>query len=115
MGAGGTGDTAGAAERSPEHSGIADAGLCRGPAGPGHLFNRVLQATCDPVLGEAARLWTERTLAMRQSGDGVAGCLAQDRSGPGDDDRASDLGFLTGAAGGALPWLSWALMHRLDF
>jgi len=95
-----------AAERPPEQSGIVDAGLCHGAAGLGHLFNRMFQATGEPVLGEAARFWLERTLAMRQPGEGVAGYLAWAPLEPGDVKWAADPGLLTGAAGVALALLA---------
>jgi lantibiotic modifying enzyme len=98
----------GAAERPPDQSGIVDAGLCHGAAGLGHLFNRMFQATGEPALGGAARFWLERTLAMRQPGEGVGGYLAWAPDEPGDVKWAADPGFLTGAAGIALALLAAA-------
>jgi lantibiotic modifying enzyme len=96
------------AERPPEQSGIVDAGLCHGASGLGHLFNRMFQATGEPALGQVARFWLERTLAMRQPGKGVGGYLAWTPLEPGDDRWDADPGFLTGAAGIALALLAAA-------
>ena len=82
-----------AARRSLASSGVVDAGLCHGAAGLGHTFNRIYHATGDPTLGDAARRWFRRALALRQPGQGVAGW-------------ASDPGLLTGAAGVGLALLA---------
>lgn len=87
-----------AAERPPESAKLVDAGLCHGAAGLGHLFNRLFQATKDPLLADAARDWFGRTLAMRRPGEGLAGYLAYDGT-PGDVGWRPEKGFLTGAAG----------------
>jgi lantibiotic modifying enzyme len=52
---------------------ISDAELCHGAAGMGHLFNRLYQATGEERLGEAARYWLSRAMAMHASGAGVGG------------------------------------------
>lgn len=87
-----------AAQRLPETAKVVDAGLCHGAAGLGHLFNRLFQATKDPLLADAARAWFCRTLAMRRPGEGLAGYLAYDGT-PGDFGWRPERGFLTGAAG----------------
>jgi hypothetical protein len=95
-----------AARRPRAESGVVDAGLCHGAAGLGHLFNRMFQATREPSLGEAARLWFEQVLAMRRPGRGIGGYEA--RKG-GDGIRwVADPGLLTGATGIALALLAAA-------
>jgi hypothetical protein len=97
-----------AARRSPEETGVADAGLCHGAAGLGHLFNRLFQATGEPVLAEAARFWFDRTLALREPGQGIGGYRAW---APGDNGArtwVAEPGLLTGAAGVALALLAAA-------
>ncbi len=64
-----------AATRPMEDSYIIDAGLCHGAAGLAHLFNRMYQASGDPVLAEAARAWFRYAVDMRQPGAGIAGYL----------------------------------------
>jgi lantibiotic modifying enzyme len=98
----------GAAERAPEQAGIVDAGLCHGAAGLGHLFNRMYQATGEAALGEAAHFWLQRTLAMRQPGEGVGGYLAWEPREAGEVRWVADPGLLTGAAGVALALLAAA-------
>jgi len=58
------------AARPVETSGVRDAGICHGAAGVAHIFNRMYQATGDEVLGDAARGWIERLLAMADPMDG---------------------------------------------
>lgn len=88
-----------AARRPPAQSGVVDAGLCHGAAGLGHLFNRMYQASGDPVLGEAARYWLEYTLELRRPSQGIAGYFAWSAK---DSAWQADPGLLTGAAGVAL-------------
>jgi hypothetical protein len=95
-----------AAERPSDQSGIQDAGLCHGGAGLGHLFNRMSQATGEPELAQAARVWFEQALAMRRPGRGIGGYEVWE---PGDDGEwtwTTDPGLLTGAAGIALALLA---------
>jgi lantibiotic modifying enzyme len=89
------------AERSHEHWGIKDGGLCHGAAGVGHIFNRLFQASGEPWLKEVAQSWFKRTLEMRRWDDGVAGFSALEA-----DARVAREGFLTGAAGIALALLA---------
>jgi lantibiotic modifying enzyme len=98
----------GAAARSPEEKSIVDAGLCHGSAGLLHLFNRLYQATGEPGLAEAARFWFERTLELRQPGEGVAGFRAWNADGHGTMGWRADPAFLTGAAGVGLALLAAA-------
>ena len=49
--------------------GARDAGICHGAFGVAHLFARLHHATRDAVLGEAARRWLDRGLALEPPGD----------------------------------------------
>jgi hypothetical protein len=96
------------ARRPPETSGVVDAGFCHGAAGNAHLFNRIFQATGDPLFADAARHWLERTLEMKRPGEGTAGWVSWD---PGDVTRGgwqADPSFLGGAAGIGLALLAAA-------
>jgi len=87
------------ARRSIDSAGVHDAGLCHGAAGLGHVFNRLYQATHEPLLLEAARTWFARALELRRPDQGIAGFRTW---GPGDDGEMTwlvDPTFLTGAAG----------------
>ncbi len=97
------------ARRPAERCGVADAGLCHGAAGLAHLCNRFFQASGDERFREAARGWFERTLAMRRSGEGIAGFTALQPREPGVDDtlvHQAAPGFLEGAVGVALALLA---------
>ena len=95
-----------AAARAPDSAGVVDAGLCHGAAGLAHIYNRMFQATGDPLFKESARFWFERTLAMRRPGEGIAGFSAFRPDEDGKENWAADPGLLTGAAGIALALLS---------
>jgi hypothetical protein len=82
---------------------VPDAGLCHGAAGIGHLFNRLYQATDEPALGEAARMWLRRAVAMREPGHGIGGYRTFLRGS-----RYSDPGFRVGSSGIALALLAAA-------
>jgi hypothetical protein len=92
-----------AAARSPEGSGIEDAGLCHGAAGLGHLLHRLYRATGEPALAAAAARWLEQALEMREPGLGVGGYRAWEPSLGGWHD---DAGLLVGAAGVGLALLA---------
>ena len=64
------------------------------------------QATGEVALGEAARLWFGRTLAMREPGRGIAGYTAWYGDAEGTDSWGAEPGLLTGAAGIALALLA---------
>jgi lantibiotic modifying enzyme len=96
----------GVATRPPDEAGVMDAGLCHGAAGLGHVLNRIYQATGDETLGEAARFWFERTLAMRRPGEGVGGFLALAAKEDGTRYWNDEAGILTGASGIALTLLA---------
>jgi lantibiotic modifying enzyme len=92
-----------AARRPFEQSGVFDAGLCHGAAGNAHIFNRLYQATREPLFLDAARHWFERTLAYRRPGEGVGGFFAWR---PTDSRWEAEPGWLEGAAGIGLALLS---------
>ncbi|MFL6194203.1 MAG: lanthionine synthetase C family protein [Thermoanaerobaculia bacterium] len=94
-----------AAERPESTALVRDAGLCHGAAGLGHLFNRIYQSTGDERVGEAARFWFERTLALRQEGQDVAGYAAWELN-EGKGAWRPDSGFLEGATGVGLALLA---------
>jgi lantibiotic modifying enzyme len=95
-----------AATRPAEQAGVVDAGLCHGAAGLGHLFNRLYQATGEPLLGESARFWFERALAMHRPGHGIGGYEAWRAGDDGELTWVADTGLLTGAVGIALALLA---------
>jgi lantibiotic biosynthesis protein len=93
-----------AAARDPDAGGVVDGGLCHGAAGLAHLYNRLHQATGDPLFKAAALAWIERLMAQRRPGQGIAGWQAWRPIGEvtGPDPElgwVDDRGFLTGAAG----------------
>ena len=94
-----------AAERPPDTAGAADAGLCHGTAGLGHIFNRMFQATGAVWLKKAAVFWFERTLEMRHPTLGIGGFSALDVVN-GERRWVDDPGLLSGAAGIALALLA---------
>lgn len=65
-----------AAKRPREDAGVVDAGLCHGSAGLGHIYNRLYQASREPLFKQAALSWFEHALDMRRPGEGVAGYCA---------------------------------------
>jgi len=90
-----------AADRPFGQSGVKDCGLCHGAAGVAHLFNRIFQATGESRLKEAARVWFQGTLKMRDPEKGVAGFAAFR-----PDHWSDEIGVLEGAAGIALALLA---------
>jgi len=95
----------GMAARTFDDSGVRDMGICHGAAGVAHIFNRLYQATGDEVLGDAARRWFARLLAMRRPGEAVAGFPARNHV-DGQDVWVVDDGVLMGACGVGLVLLS---------
>ncbi len=94
-----------AAGRRGDGTGIADAGLCHGAAGLGHLFHRFFRETGDEALREAALFWLGKTLEMRRPGSGPGGFRSVDFEN-GERVWRDDPGFLTGAAGIGLALLA---------
>ena len=62
-----------AARRPMDDSGIKDAGICHGASGLAHLFNRMHQASGDPLLAEAAEAWYRYAIDLQQPGSGIGG------------------------------------------
>ncbi|HTR56514.1 MAG TPA: lanthionine synthetase C family protein [Kofleriaceae bacterium] len=79
------------ARRSFGDAAVDELGICHGAAGAAHLFHRLYDATGEPALGDAARTWLARTVAMY-------------RTGP----HAPNATLLTGATGVALVLLAAA-------
>jgi hypothetical protein len=97
---------AAAASRPRGATQVADAGLCHGSAGLGHIFHRLFRATGTPILGRAARFWFEETLAYRRKEGGIGGFTAlRWRAGEGMIE-AADMSLLTGASGVGLALLA---------
>jgi hypothetical protein len=101
-----------AARRPTEGCGVIDGGLCHGAAGLAHLYNRLFQASRDPIFREASRSWIEWLLEQRKPGQGTAGWLAWRPIAPFDPNKAPqldwapDAGLLTGATGIGLALLA---------
>ncbi len=97
------------ARRTFAESGTQDAGLCHGAAGNGHLYNRIWQATGEPVFREAALRWFESTLTLRHEGRGIAGFQAYMPAAAGAESRdpwVDAPGLLEGATGIGLALLA---------
>jgi len=97
-----------AARRKGPESGVVDAGLCHGSAGLAQLFNRLWQATRQPVFRTAALHWVGETLAYRRPGQGIGGFMAIESAPSAPQVRVSDAGLLTGSAGIGLALLAAA-------
>ena len=94
-----------ATKRPLETAGAADAGLCHGTAGLGHVFNRMFQATGETWLKQAAVFWFQRTLEMRRPTGGIGSFSALSFIS-GEGRWVDDPGLLEGAAGIALALLA---------
>lgn len=93
--------------RPPEEAGVGDAPLCHGAAGVAHIFNRIYQSKNDPRCLDAALLWLDRALAMRQPGAGVGGFSSLTRPDPsGPISWEASPAFLDGSIGVALTLLA---------
>jgi lantibiotic biosynthesis protein len=87
-----------------ERAGVCDAPLCHGALGVAHIFNRAYQDDGNQTYRNAARVWFEHGLAMRQPGKGVGGFFAwKPEKQPNWD---PDPSFLSGSIGIALALLS---------
>ncbi len=93
--------TAHAASRETSGAGVVDAGFCHGAVGNAQLFNRAYQATGDATLRAAALGWLDRALAFQTPGGPCAGFLAQNDTGPVEDES-----LLSGIAGIGLALLA---------
>lgn len=96
-----------AATRALEEAGMMDACICHGGAGNAHLFNRVYQATGEPLFRAATLAHFRWTLDFQHPDRGVGGFpkrIAPEADGsPG---WAEDPGVLIGGAGVALALLA---------
>lgn len=93
-----------AAARPHDESGVRDGGICHGAGGLAHLYNRLFQATGEPLFRAESLAWIERLMDLRSAGEGIAGWRAWrplgDFAGPEPElGWVDDSGFLTGAAG----------------
>jgi len=106
-----------AAARRPddELSNVADAGLCHGAAGLGHLFHRIFRATGSAAARDAAVRWLRRTLEMRVRGEGFGGYTVFDMDERGVSGMLPVPALLTGAAGIALALAHAATDVRPDW
>jgi lantibiotic modifying enzyme len=99
------------ARRPLARGGAMDAALCHGSAGNAHLFNRLYQATRDPLFLNAARDWFASALEFRQPDKGVGGFQAWR-----NDDGWQDIaGLLEGAAGIGLALIAAVSSERPDW
>lgn len=97
-----------AAGREPAATRIADAELCHGASGAGHLFNRLYQASGEEGLAEAARFWIRRALEMHDPSVGLGGFSRLGHGAKGGDEWAAEPGLLIGSAGIGLALLAAA-------
>ncbi|RYZ36692.1 MAG: Lanthionine biosynthesis cyclase LanC, partial [Myxococcaceae bacterium] len=95
-----------AAHRPLEECRVKDALVCHGMAGLGHVFNRLYQATGDPLFLEAARGWLSRTLDVFQPGAGIGGYQSLELEGAAGEAWQDAPGVLAGSAGVALTLLA---------
>jgi lantibiotic modifying enzyme len=96
-----------AARRPVERAGVKDVTVCHGAAGLGHLYNRLYQATGEPLFKETATSWFARTLEMRRPGEGVGGYCSWQQLPDGEEfGWVPDGTLLMGATGVALALLT---------
>jgi len=89
--------------RPRQDSGVTDAGLCHGSAGLGHFYNRLYQATGEPVFASTAKGWLEHTLTLRRVDAGLGGFQAW---WPETGQWRPTHGYLTGSGGIGLALLA---------
>jgi lantibiotic modifying enzyme len=97
------------AARGHEGSGCMDAGLCHGAFGNAHIFNRLYQASGDPVLLKAFESWMQQGFEMRKPGEGLAGYYMWSPASDEEAERSpwvTDPGLLEGVAGIGLALLA---------
>ena len=105
-----------AALRPSQSSGVVDACLCHGSAGLGHIFNRLYQATDEPVFLRAAISWMRETLWRQDRRGGIGGYRAWfSESGSRSGRWSAEPGFLTGSAGIGLSLLSCTTSTAADW
>jgi hypothetical protein len=99
-----------AARRPVEHCGVREASFCHGSTGLGHLYNRLYQATGEPLFKEAATSWIHWTLEQHQPGEGLGGYFFWYPVDPTDETKGNvhvpNGGLLSGASGIALTLLA---------
>lgn len=97
-----------AAVRPLERTECVEPGLCHGAAGLALIYNRLWQATGEPLFAETARAWYQRTLRMRRADRGCAGFQSFRTKTVGDYVAGwfDDPSFLTGAGGIGLALLA---------
>lgn len=95
-----------AANRSVRDAGVQDAGLCHGSTGIAHLFNRMYQATREPAFKRASQRWFKNALQYRRPGTWPGGFAAATLSKENEGRWEAFPGFLAGAAGIGLAFLS---------
>ena len=78
---------------------LADACLCHGTAGLGHIFNRLSQYTQDSQLHESAASWLKKTMDHQVPGRGVGGYVARGFNREKEICELHEPGLLQGAAG----------------
>jgi lantibiotic modifying enzyme len=84
---------------------VADAGLCHGTAGIGHIFYRMWWNTRLPEFKEAADYWFNETLKMAVHSDGLAGYKAW--HGGENSGWVNEVGLLEGVAGIGLALMTY--------
>jgi len=89
--------------RPLKDSNVTDAQVCHGAAGLAHVYNRIYQATGHREFCLAAERWLERTLDMREPGQGIGGYLSW---WGGSREWKRDPALLSGAAGIGLSLLA---------
>jgi lantibiotic biosynthesis protein len=104
-----------AAVRPLETSHIRDACLCHGSAGNAHLFNRLFQATGEPLFAEAAQRWFAQALDFRTPGLGVAGFQGFWLDANDEPQWVAKTGLLEGAVGIGLALLAAATTTPPDW
>jgi lantibiotic modifying enzyme len=97
-----------AAARPVAETGVVDAGFCHGAAGLAHIYNRMYQATGEPVLGRAALSWLERTLDFYRRARDNGGSWVQGSKDPARQGPWTGVDLVDGAAGVALVLLAAA-------
>lgn len=95
-----------AAARNSQNSGVIDACFCHGSSGLAHIFNRLYQATQEEVFFTASHYWINRTLQLRNHGDGPAGYRTASADGSGNREFQAKYGILVGIAGIGLSLLA---------
>lgn len=89
-----------------EVSGIKDAPLCHGAIGVAHIFNRLYQSENDLRCRDAALIWFERALGMRQRSSRAGGFFRFRPNPNGQNVWEASPAFLDGAIGVALALIS---------